>query len=545
MPSQKQINDALWSACDALRGPVDPAEYKDFVLPMIFYKYASDYVRDQREGFEAQYAGRDDAEQLVARKLGRLPLQVPAGASFYDIFEGTTWTDADGEPLVVPPAEHNDQLGETLNTAFAQMEEANGERLDNVFQGVDFNSDAKLGETRERNERLRALLRAFNRDVLDLRPSKLESVDLVGEGYMYLIEKFAETAGKKGGEFFTPPTVTELLATVLDPKPGERIYDPTLGSASLAIAVAEHVRKAHKSDDFSLWGQEVNSRTWSLAQMNAVLHDLPGAHFERGDTLASPKHLKDGALMQFDVVVANPPFSLKDWGYKRAAEDKDYFDRYHRGLPPKTRGDFGFISHMIASAAEDGGRVGVVVALGVLFRGGAEGRIRQALVEEGLLEAVIGLPEKLFYGTGIPAAILLFRKGRGTKDVLFIDASAEEHFQAGTRQNKLTEDAIKDIAKTVQAFRDDPEGFEDVDKYAHRATLAEIEENGFNLNIPRYVDTYEPEPEVDLKKVQGTIRQLERELAAVREEMAGALDALGLSFEDDEADAVTNGHTTA
>jgi type I restriction enzyme M protein len=270
-------------------------------------------------------------------------------------------------------------------------------------------------------------------------------------------------------------------------------------------------------NDYSLFGQEMNGSTWALARMNMLVHNKDAARIEWGDTISSPKLIENDALMKFEIVVANPPFSLDKWGADGAEADK--FHRFHRGVPPKSKGDYAFISHMIESAREDGGRVGVIAPHGVLFRGGAEGRIRKALIEDNLLDAVIGLPEKLFFGTGIPAVILLFKKGRTTKDVLFVDASRQ--FVQDTNQNKL---GGEHIAKIVAAYK----GFKTVDKYACRATLEEIAENDFNLNIPRYVDTFQPEEEVDLRAVQREIETLEGQLADVRQQMAGCLRELGL-----------------
>jgi type I restriction enzyme M protein len=273
-------------------------------------------------------------------------------------------------------------------------------------------------------------------------------------------------------------------------------------------------------NDFSLYGQEMNGSTWALCRMNMLVHNKDAARIEWGDTINNPKLIEKDSLMKFDVVVANPPFSLDKWGAETAEADK--FHRFHRGVPPKSKGDYAFISHMVETAVEGSGKVGVIAPHGVLFRGGAEGRIRKALIEENALEAVIGLPEKLFFGTGIPATIMIFNKGkaqpgRGTKDVLFIDASRE--FVEGTNQNKLGAEHIAKIVATYKAFKT-------VGKYAYRATPEEIAENDFNLNIPRYVDTFEPEKEVDIKAVQKEIDDLEKQLAGVRGKMADYLKEL-------------------
>lgn len=334
---------------------------------------------------------------------------------------------------------------------------------------------------------------------------------------MYLIEKFASGAGKKGGEFYTPHEVSELLARLIAPKQGARICDPTCGSGSLLITVAEHVTdKAGKpSNDFSLYGQESNGDTWALSKLNMFLHGMDAAHIEWGDTINNPKLLEGEKLMKFDVVVANPPFSLDKWGYDEAEADR--FKRFLRGLPPKSKGDYAFILHMIDTTLPTG-KVGVIVPHGVLFRGGAEGRIRQALIEENLLDAVIGLPTNLFFGTGIPAAILIFNKARKRKEVLFIDASHE--YQEGKKQNTLR---IQDIEKVVDSYKK----YQTIEKYAYCASIDELKENEFNLNIPRYVDTFEEEEPVDIKATQKEIEKLEGELVEVRKEMNKYLKELG------------------
>jgi type I restriction enzyme M protein len=255
--------------------------------------------------------------------------------------------------------------------------------------------------------------------------------------------------------------------------------------------------------------------------MNMFLHDVKTARIEWGDTLLEPKLIEGDKLMKFEVVVANPPFSLNKWGADHADEESRHFNRWHRGVPPKSKGDYAFISHMVETMTEGTGRVGVVVPHGVLFRGGAEGRIRQAFIEENLLDAVIGLPANLFFGTGIPAAVLVFRRDRGERtDVLFIDASRE--FESGKNQNKIREDV--EVAKIVETYRNR----QDVDKYAFLASREEIRENDYNLNIPRYVDTFVEEEEVDIAAVQERIEGLEKELAEVRVEMAKCLKELGL-----------------
>jgi type I restriction enzyme M protein len=492
--NQSEINDVAWRACDTFRGTIDPAQYKDYILVMLFLKYLSDVWKDKREGYAREFKG--DAER-IERKLSRERFVLPEGCDYYTLYGKRN------EPNV----------GELINVALETLEDANKTKLEGVFRNIDFNSEANLGQTKERNKRLKHLLEDFSDPRLDLRPSVIGKSDIIGNTYQYLIGRFASDAGKKGGEFYTPGEVSELLAKLLAPKKGSRICDPTCGSGSLLIQVADQVGDS----DFSLYGQEMNGSTWALCRMNMLVHHKDSARIEWGDTLANPKLIEGDSLMKFDVVVANMPFSLDKWGADGAEADR--FHRFHRGVPPKSKGDYAFISHMIESAREDGGKVGVIAPHGVLFRGGAEGRIRRDLIENNLLDAVIGLPEKLFFGTGIPAVILLFKKGRTTKDVLFVDASGE--YVEGTNQNKLGAEEINKIVLTYKAFQTVP-------KYAYRAKPEEIAEKDFNLNIPRYVDTFEEEEEVDLKAVEREIHALENELAGVREQMVAHLKELGL-----------------
>ncbi len=491
---QSQINDVAWRACDTFRGVLDPSDYKNYVLVMLFLKYISDVWNDHRERYLKEYKGD---RTRVLRRLARERFKLPEGCDFASLYEQRSKPD----------------IGERIDVALADIEEANKENLEGVFREVSFNSENKLGETKDRNARLKHLLEDFNDPRLDLRPSVVGDEDVIGNVYEYLLERFASDAGKKAGEFYTPGQVSKLLACLLNPKKGDTICDPACGSGSLLIKVGLQADKR----DFALFGQESNGTTHALCKMNMFLHGMDNFDIRWGDTLRNPRLVEHDQLMKFDVVVANPPFSLEKWGVDEATSDP--YHRYHRGLPPKSKGDYAFITHMIETAREGTGRVGVVVPHGVLFRGGAEGRIRQKLIEENLLEAVIGLPANLFFGTGIPAAILLFNKGKTHGDVLFIDASRE--YKDGKNQKVLTDAHVDKIVKTYRAFAT-------VEKYAYRANPREIADHDFNLNIPRYVDTFEEEATIDLKAVKKEIAKIEGELAAVRKKMAGYLKELGL-----------------
>jgi type I restriction enzyme M protein len=493
MSDQNTINDIVWRACDTFRGTIDASNYKDYILVMLFVKYLTDLRREKLLGYQERYGG--DAER-VARAMARERFVLPEEADFAHLYAQRQQPD----------------IGERINKALAAIEDANRGKLEGVFRNIDFNSETNLGETKERNARLVHLLEDFNDSRLDLRPSKVGHRDVIGDVYEYLIGNFASDAGKKGGEFYTPAEVSWLLATIVTPKPGDRICDPCCGSGSLLIRAG----RAVGSDDFALYGQELNGATWALARMNMFLHGLDNARIERGDTIRNPKLVEGDRLMKFNVVVANPPFSLDKWGADTA--DHDAYKRFWRGIPPKSRGDYAFISHMVEVMNEQDGRVGVVVPHGVLFRGGSEGLIRQRFIEENLLDGVVGLPANLFFGVGIPAALLFFRRHKHDDTVFFIDASRE--YAEGKNQNKLRDE---DIAKIVATWR----SRQDVPKYAHVASPGELKENEYNLNIPLYVDTFEEEAPIDLRAVKAEIAEIEIELAATRAKLIAALQELG------------------
>ncbi len=498
---QDEINGIVWKACDTFRGAVDPSEYKNYILTMLFLKYLSDLWKDKKREYEERYKG--DTER-VKRALSRERFMLPDECDFDHLYSRR---DAPN-------------IGELINIALEKIEDANKAKLENVFRNIDFNSEPALGQTKERNRRLKHLLDDFNDPRLDLRPSRIGHRDIIGDVYEYLIGQFAAGAGKKAGEFYTPPEVSTLLAKLVAPRAGDRICDPACGSGSLLIRVAKEVQDdaGKPSKNFSLFGQESNGSTWALCRMNMFLHEQDGARVEWCDTITNPRLVEDDKLMKFNVVVANPPFSLDKWGADFASHDPHR--RFWRGTPPKSKGDYAFITHMIEIALADDGRVGVIVPHGVLFRGGSEGLIRQKLIEENFLEAVVGLPANLFFGTGIPTAMLIFHKGKKTTDVLFIDASGE--FQDDKKQSRLR---AEDIDKIVATFKK----FKSVPKYAYRAKRSEIEENEFNLNIPRYVDTSEAEEEIDIAALQAEIEGLEAELAKTRKEMAKYLMDLGFT----------------
>ena len=496
--SQAEINNILWRACDTLRGTVDPTQYKDYILTLLFVKYLSDVWKDHHAAYLTKYQG-DEARAARAMQLERF--QVPEHCAFDYLYK----------------QRNADNIGELINIALDDLETANRGKLTDVFRNIDFNSEPNLGRTRERNTRLKLLLQDFADTRLDLRPSVVGGEDVIGNAYEYLISRFAADAGKGGGR-------------VLHPWRGSRAAGPPYSIPSLVPASATLL--AAQAPCSSRWpakwaramwpfmGQEINGSTYALCSMNMFLHGLDDAQIEWGDTLRNPRLLDGENLRRYDVVAANPPFSLDKWGHDEAGLDRH--GRFYRGLPPKSKGDYAFILHMIETTLDGHGQAGVIVPHGVLFRGGTEGKIRQRLIEENLLDAVIGLPGNLFFGTGIPAAILLFRRGRTTGDVLFIDASRD--FDAGKNQNRLGE---IHIARVVDAYR----RYETEERFAQRVTPGQLLENDYSLNIPRYVDTQEAETAISLVDTQREITRLEGELAAVRGQVHTYLRELGINVE--------------
>lgn len=510
---QEDILSAVWRACDTFRGAVDATQYKDYVLTALFLKYISDVRRKHVEEFRREFGGD---ELRIQRRLDRERFKLPLVqlknsktneveesflADFYSLHERRT----------------RDNIGELINIVLDAIEKANEGKLGGLFRAIDFNSETNLGQTKDRNRRLRTLLEDFAKPGLDLSDT---SEDILGDAYIFLIERFASDAGKKAGEFFTPRKVSEVVAKLAHPKSGDRICDPACGSGALLLRAGEEV----PGGDFALFGQESNGSTRSLARLNMLLHKQDGARIDWCDTLNSPTLIESDHLMRFDVVVANPPFSLDKWWDE---DGTDPYKRFTPYMPPKSRGDYAFVLHMLAITRPTVGRMAVVAPHGVLFRSGAEGKIREKLVRDNVLDAVVGLPAQLFPTTGIPVCIMVFDKAREAgglrsheRDILFIDASRD--FEPGKKQNRLLD---ANVGKIIETYRTRTER----ERYSHRATFEEIEANGFNLNIPRYVDTFEPEPEIDLQAVQNEIRDLEAQLAQTRDKINFYLQELGIN----------------
>ena len=511
MTTRNDIERVLWNACDSFRGKIDSSRYKDYILSMLFVKYLSDVSKEKQEQYRKQYSGD---EERVKRAMSRERFTLDSESTFDYLYEKRNDTE----------------IGQKINVALSHIEEHNSGKLRNVFRAIDFNSQVDFGDVKEKNATLRNLLEDFYS--LDLRPSQLDATDIIGDAYEYMIANFASDAGKKGGEFFTPSQVSELIARLVSPQENERIYDPTCGSGGLLLKAYKKVA----SGKVAIYGQELNAQTWALCTMNMFLHGVDDARIWQGDTLSNPQSIENDHLMTFQCVVANPPFSLDKWdsGFlsnaeldakgkkpEKMAASLDPWKRFDWGVPPSSKGDYAFVLHMLHSLDAQSGRMAVVLPHGVLFRGASEGKIRRQIVEFNLLDAVIGLPANLFYGTGIPACILIFKKNRTRRDVLFIDASGDGNFEKGKNQNILRDSDIQKIVAAYQARKD-------ADKYCHVADFDEIKGNDFNLNIPRYVDTFEEEELVDIDEIKRNIAQIDAELKAAQEQMDKYMKELGL-----------------
>lgn len=493
-----ELYNHLWKSADILRGSIDSSDYKIYIFGFLFLKRLSDRFEE-----EAQECIRNGLSSDIA-------YSDPDEHEFF-LAERARWSEL--KKLTTG-------IGDQLNKACAAIEDDNPS-IEGVLANIDFNSESRLGDAKNREGVLARLIDHFSR--IDLSNAALSEPDMLGRAYEYLIDKFADDAGKKGGEFYTPHHVVRLIVELLDPKPGMRISDPTCGSGGMLIESARHIadiegKRLGQPVNVTLHGQEKNLGTWAIAKMNLLLHGLRDARIEKGDTIRNPRLLDaDGNLILYDRVIANPPFSLDSWGADDVSgeNEKKGHNRFIYGIPPKNMGDLAFVQHMVATLSPKG-ICGVVMPHGVLFRGSGDGRIREGMLKADLFEAIIGLPENLFAGTGIPATILVLnrdkpksRKGK----VLFVHGAKE--FEERPKKNILGEG---NITRIVDAFR----AWKDEDRFCRVVDMKEIEENDFNLNISRYIDTLEPEKPIDVKA------ELEKLWAAekARDEAAARMNAL-------------------
>lgn len=506
---KKQIEAALWAIANDLRGHMNADEFRDYILGFIFYKYLSEQLElHANKALEADgltFASLDpnkDAEILSALEEDSLE-NLGYFLKPHELFGNVAKAAATPGSFIL------DDLTAALNSIQKSTDGAASEEdFDNLLEDLDLTS-TKLGRTNQaRNDLIAKVLVHLSK--IDFRLEDSES-DLLGDAYEYLIGQFASGAGKKAGEFYTPQQVSTILARIVSTGKTRlrSAYDPTCGSGSLLFRVKKEV--GHVENFF---GQEMNRTTYNLARMNMLLRGVHYRDFDirQGNTLEQPHH----AGMKFEAIVANPPFSA-NWSANKIFESDDRFAEYGR-LAPASKADYAFIQHMIHHLDEDG-TAAVVMPHGVLFRGAAEGTIRQFIVEQNWLDAVIGLPANIFYGTSIPSCIVVFKKCRIAEGVLFIDASS--CFQKGKNQNFLSEE---DVDRIVAAYQSRSEE----ERFSHNASLPEIKRNGFNLNIPRYVDTFEPESDVDLPAITAHIKRIDADMTAIDAQIRAFCAELGL-----------------
>lgn len=490
----QQLEQFLWRSADILRGKIDSSDYKKYIFGLLFYKRISDVWDEEYKRIVDEYNDKTLAEADYNHRF-----QVPKDCKWSVI------------------SETSENIGQKLNDIFDKITNVNSPKLDKIFDDLDF-----ANKDRFPNETIQRLVNHFSQYNFG---SNYISSDLLGDSYEYLIKQFAADAGKKGGEFYTPREVERVIIGIVKPHKKDHIYDPTVGSGGFLLEAYNYLKD--KSGEqiartLYLYGQEINIGTFAIAKINMFLHGLDSADIRRGDTLANPQYLNNmGHLQTFDIVVANPPYSIKDWEFELFKNDK-YGRTEGYDQPPQKNADYAFVLHILKSLNVNG-RAGVVLPHGVLFRGGSEGRIREQITKNDLLEAVIGLPPKLFYGTGIPATILIFNrnKAENKKGKVFI-IDAERDFLEGKNQNTLRK---QDIDKIIKIY----DQYQNIEKYARVVDIKEIEENEYNLNVRRYIDSNEEQEQIDVKQVWKELQILEKDREEINKKITGFVKELGYS----------------
>jgi type I restriction enzyme M protein len=487
------LESHLWESANILRGPVDAADFKTYVFPLLFFKRISDVFDEEYAAALAESGGDEEYASFPQNYR----FQIPKGCHWSDVRAVTT------------------NVGQALQKSMRCIEKANPETLYSIFGDAAWTNKERLSDSL-----LRDLIEHFSKIALGNTGAQ---ADVLGQSYEYLIKKFADLTNKKAGEFYTPRPIVRLMVNILGPKEGESIYDPACGTGGMLMEAIHHVRENH-GDDRTLWGklfaQEKNLTTSAIARMNLFLHGASDFQVVRGDTLRQPAFFSGDNLANFDCVIANPPFSLEKWGEEVWASDP--YGRNFAGMPPGKTGDYAWVQHMIKSMAPSTGRMAVVLPHGALFRMGKEGAIRRKILDMDLIEAVIGLGPNLFYGTGLAACILVLRqrkKNGRKKKLLIVDASRE--FKTGRAQNELLPEHVERI---YGWYRD----YKDVDGTANLVTLDEIASNDYNLNIPRYVEQKNEQEVLTVEQAMEQLRESATAAFAAEDRLIGILKREGM-----------------
>jgi len=483
------LKSHLWSAADILRGSLDPSEYRQPVMTLLFLKRLNDTFEE-------------NAEKLIKQGKTQKEAWENKNRHYFFVPKNARWS------VLSSTAEN---IGEKIDDVCRIIERENPD-LDGVLTNTKYNDKRKYPD-----DKLRALISHFNSP--RLRNEDLEKEDVFGDAYEYLLEQFADESKKGAGQFFTPREVVRLLVNLIEPKEGMKICDPTCGSGGMLIQSRKYVEKSGGNErNLVLEGQDSNYSTVGMCKMNMVLHNIVDFKIEFGDILTNPKLVEGGKLKKYDKVIANFPFSM-NWDNKTAT--KDPYNRYRFGIPPgQDKADFAFIQHMF-STLNDKGQAAIICSQGVLFRGNEEAKIRENMIKQDVIEGIIALPPKLFYGTGIPGCVLILNRSKSTKrknKIIFIYAARD--FQEGKVRNLLRDEDIKKIDSAFTKY-------EDIDSYCHIADFEELKENEFNLNVPRYVDISEAEEEFDIQKIIDELKKLEKEKEEIQIQVTKDLKELG------------------